>query len=143
MTPDRVIAAARWGTGVFVVAAAAAAAWPGPLAWPSAVVALVLFALGCTAFVRALLLAAGRSRYEVLDLAGVFLLGKSAPSVVRRQLLGALAVQVVAALVTASVRPFTPLAFGVLAPVFGLGLCGLWGASAGTFPRRARVLRKE
>jgi hypothetical protein len=97
-------------------------------------VALVLFALGCLAFVRALLVAADRSRREELHLAGLFALSGSAPTPVRVRLLGALAVQVVVALVTASIRPFTPLAFGVLAPVFGVGLCALWAALAGTFP---------
>ena len=66
-----------------------------------------------------------RSRREELSVAGLFLLSGSAPSDVRRLLLGALAVQTAVALATASVRPFTPLAFGVLVPTFGLGLCGL------------------
>jgi hypothetical protein len=48
-----------------------------------------------------------------------------------------LAVEILVALTTASVRPFTSLAFGVLAPVYGLALAGLWGAQYGTFkPRR-------
>jgi hypothetical protein len=45
-------------------------------------------------------------------------------------------VQVVVALVTAIARPFTGLAFGILVPVFGLGLAGLWGARRGSFPSR-------
>ena len=40
------------------------------------------------------------------------------------------------AVATAAARPFTPLAFGVLAPMFGLGVMGLWGAKFGTFPPR-------
>ena len=43
---------------------------------------------------------------------------------------------IVVGLVTALVRPFTGLAFGVLTPVFGLGLIGLWGARLGTYPPR-------
>jgi hypothetical protein len=31
---------------------------------------------------------------------------------------------------------YSPLAFGILVPVFGLGLCGLWGARYGTFEPR-------
>jgi len=46
-------------------------------------------------------------------------------------------VEVVAAIVSASIRPFTPMAFGFLVPVYGLGLCGLWGARYGTFAPRA------
>jgi hypothetical protein len=38
--------------------------------------------------------------------------------------------------VTSAVRPFSSLAFGVLVPVSGLGLMGLWGARYGTFPPR-------
>ena len=73
---------------------------------------------------------------EELSVAGVFFLSGSAPAPVRRALLGDLTVQVVVALATATARPYTPLAFGVLVPVFGLGMCGLWGATAGRFPPR-------
>lgn len=126
------------GTAVFVVAAVAAAIWPAALAVPVAVLDLVLFALGGAAFSAALVRAATRSRREELSVAGLFLLSGSAPADVRRLLLGALAAQTVVALATASVRPFTPLAFGVLVPTFGLGLCGLWAARRGTFPARRR-----
>ena len=34
----------------------------------------------------------------------------------------------------ASIRPFTAVAFGILAPMLGLGLMGLWGARHGRFP---------
>ena len=36
----------------------------------------------------------------------------------------------------AGVRTFTVLAYGVLVPVYGLALCGLWGARHGWFPDR-------
>jgi len=36
----------------------------------------------------------------------------------------------------AAVRPFTPLAFGTLAPLLGLGFCGWWSARFGIFPAR-------
>jgi hypothetical protein len=39
----------------------------------------------------------------------------------------------------ASVRPFTTLAFGTLAPMLGIGINGLWAARHGRFP--ARVVR--
>ncbi len=35
-----------------------------------------------------------------------------------------------------SIRLYSPLAFGFLVPVYGLGLCGLWGARYGTFEPR-------
>ena len=54
-------------------------------------------------------------------------------------MMASLAAEVVVALATASARPFTSLAFGILAPVFALGLAGLWGARFGTFgPRSAK-----
>lgn len=124
------------GTALFVVVASLATAFPDALAVPNVVVDLVLFAAGCVAFVVALLRAADRSRREVLDLPGLFWLMGSAPPPPKRLLRGAFLVQVVVAVVTASIRPFTALAFGILVPVYGLGLIGLWAAREGTFPPR-------
>jgi hypothetical protein len=138
MNPERIVFVAEWGTAVFVVSALSAAVFPDALAVPSITVAVTLFALGCLAFVRTLLLAASRSRRETIELGALFFLSGSAPRPVQIRLLGAVAIEVVVALATASARPFTALAFGVLVPVFGLGLCGLWAAVAGTFaPRRS------
>lgn len=123
-------------TALFGVAAAAAAAVPEQLATPVAVLDVVLFGAGLGAFTAALVAAAARSRHEELTVSGLFLLTGSAPAPVRRALLGALAVQTVVALATASARPFTPLAFGILVPTLGLGACGLWAARHGTFPPR-------
>jgi len=64
-----------------------------------------------------------------------FLAG-AAPAWPRRPLLGLLAVQVVVVVAAAAVRPFTPLAFGTLAPLLGLGFCGWWSARFGIFPAR-------
>ena len=50
--------------------------------------------------------------------------------------------QVVAAVATAAVRPFTSLAFGVLAPMCGLGLIALWAGRHGTFPRSEPTSRR-
>jgi hypothetical protein len=60
---------------------------------------------------------------------------------VRTNLLGALAAQVAVAVLTASVRPYTTLAFGTLVPVYGLGLCGLWAARHGSFGSRVVARR--
>lgn len=136
LSGERLIRASWWGTGVFAVAAGAAVARPGTVATFAAVVDVVLFAVGCGAFLWALVRAAGRSRDERLSVAGVWLLADSAPRGVRRALLGALGVQVVVALVSAAARPFTPLAFGILVPMYGLGLSGAWGSSLGRFPAR-------
>ncbi len=81
--------------------------------------------------------AVARSRTDEISVAGLyFLAGGSAPSPVRRRLMGALLVQVVVAFATAAIRPFTSLAFGVLVPVYGLGLAGLWASRHGEFPPR-------
>lgn len=133
---DPIVRATLAGTVAFTVAAVAAAISPGALAVPAAVLDLVLFAVGVVAFVAALVRAAARSRREELSVAGLFFLSGSAPAAVRRALLGAVAVQTVVALATASARPFTPLAFGVLVPTFGLAACGLWAARHGAFPVR-------
>lgn len=134
---DPIIRAAIVGTAVFTVVAVVAAALPDQLAVVAVVVDLLLFAAGIVAFVGALLKAADRSRTEAVTLAGVFWLSGTAPREARRPLLGALAVEVTVALVTAGVRPFTGLAFGVLVPVYALGLIGLWGARHGTFAARS------
>jgi hypothetical protein len=136
VTGEHVISASNAGTIAFVIVTVAAVAAPDVFVWLFVPVSLAMLFLGSLAFLRTIFLAAERSRHETLSVAGLWLLSGSAPRAVRRLLLGALAVQVVTALVGASVRPFTPLAFGVLAPVYGLGLCGLWAAIAGAFPAK-------
>jgi nitrogen fixation-related uncharacterized protein len=127
-----------WATVVFAVTSAAAAAVPDPLEFVAVPVDLVLFAVGCAAFLWAYAVAIGRSRYDDLTMAGVFFLAdRVAPARVTRSFRVLLAVQVVVAVATAAVRPFTALAFGVLVPVLGLGLMALWGARHGMFRPRA------
>jgi hypothetical protein len=108
-------------------------------------VALVLFAAGCLAFLLAYARAIQRSRHDEIAVASLFLLaGPAVPGPVKARLGGLLAVQVVVALTTAIIRSFSPLAFGVLVPVFGVGLNGLWAARHGAFPpRRARPERSD
>ena len=102
----------------------------------SAVIDLVLFAIGIVAFMAAFLIAVNRSRVELIGVGGLYFLAGCAPRTVQVRLLGALAVQVVVAVAAASAAPFTSVAFGILVPVLGLGLAGLWGARHGTFPAR-------
>jgi hypothetical protein len=124
------------GTGAFVAVAVAGVLAPDGMGPVVAGVSLVLFAIGCVAFLWSYAVAVGRSRYDQISIAGLYFLQGSAPPEIRRRLLIALAVQVVAAVAAASIRPFTSVAFGVLVPVFGLGLCGLWAARYGTFEHR-------
>lgn len=124
------------GTGTFVAVATIATIFPDEAARPAAAVDGVLFAIGVVAFFLAYARAVSRSRTETIGIAGLFFLSGSAPKVVRVRLWLALAVQIVMAIVSASIRPYTSVAFGILVPMFGLGLMGLWGARHGTFPPR-------
>lgn len=131
--------ASWWGSALFAVTAVAAAASPdGPLKVPALVVAVGLFLAGCVAFFAGYARAVQRSRLDLIGVSDLFFMGGGvAPRGVRRSLLGAFGFQVVVALATAIARPYTSLAAGILVPVYGLGLCGLWGARHGTFaPRR-------
>jgi hypothetical protein len=130
--------ASWWGTGVFAVTAVGAVAVPGALELPAFFVAVALFAAGCLAFLAAYGRAVRRSRQETVGLMDLYFLSRIAPAAVRRSMLGSLAAQVVVALATAAARPYTSSAAGILVPTYGLGLCGLWGARHGTFPRRPR-----
>ena len=146
--PGRRIVEASWaGTIVFTVTAVLAAATLGSVRYVAVGVAFVLFGLGCVAFFWGYWLAVQRSRTDEIGIGGLFFLaGKdTAPARVKLLLLGSLGIQVVVAFVTAAARPYTTLAFGMLAPVFGLGCVGLWAARYGHFgprvappPRRAR-----
>ena len=137
--PGRGLVKASWyGTGLFTVTAAAAAIAPDVFRWPALVVALGLFAIGCVLFLWSYAVAVDRSRHDELSIAGLYFLTGAAPPAVQWHLMGSLGVETVVALTTASVRPFTTLAFGILVPVYGLGLAGLWSARHGTFAPRAR-----
>ena len=97
------------------------------------VVSGVLFVGGFVAFFLGFVPAANRSRTELVDLAGLFYLTGSAPRAVRRVLLGLWFAQI--AIAAASVVAVQP-PFGVMAPVWGIGLLPLWAARYGVFPPR-------
>ena len=135
MTEDRIVRASWAGTAVFVVTSVTAVLVED--ARPVAVtVALALFVAGTVAFVVALARGIARSRVEEITLPGLFFLSGTAPADVRRHLLGAAITQTVVAFATAGARPYTSLAFGILVPIYGLGLAGLWGATRGTYAPR-------
>ena len=117
---------ASWiGTVAFAVTAIAAVA-AAPARIPAVAVALALFAAGVGTFFWAYAIAVGRSRTDAIGIGGWFFLAgrETAPAADKRQLLASLAAQTAVALATAGLRPFTTLAFGVLAPLFGLSLTG-------------------
>ena len=125
------------GTAVFTITAVAAV-FASAFEVVAATTALVLFAIGIVVFLWSYAVAIGRSRTDAIGIGGLyFLAGDVAPASVRRSMMLSLAVETAVALATASARPFTSLAFGILVPVYGLGLAGLWGARYGTFGARA------
>jgi len=135
--PTNLVTASWVGTAVFAVIAIPAAAFQGPLVGVSVVISLVMFLVGTLAFLAAYLHAIGRSRTDAIGIGGLFFLAGSAPPRVRRQMMASLAIEVVVGLGVASARVYTAMAFAVLAPMYGLGLAGLWGARHGSFaPRR-------
>ncbi|WP_208028036.1 hypothetical protein [Rhabdothermincola sediminis] len=140
MTSERLIRASWLGTGVFTVAAVVGTIWLEVVV-VTVVVSVVLFALGTAAFLAAYLTAIGRSRYDAIGMGGLFFLAGSAPAAVRRAMLLSFAAEIVVAFVTASVRIYTPVAFGLLVPMYGLGVMGLWGARFGEFPAREAPAR--
>jgi hypothetical protein len=127
------------GTGALVATSAAAAAAPDTFGVVLAALSIALFAIGTGAMLWAYALGVSRSRTDLITVPGLFFLaGDVAPPSTRRALRVATAVEVVAVVAAASIRPYTEVAFGILAPMFGLGLMGMWGGRYGTFPERPR-----
>lgn len=136
------------GTAVFAASATwAAVVFDGVAQVQGVAVALGLFGIGIVAFLWGYWTAVQRSRTDELSVAELyFLTGEATPRTVKVPMNLALAAQCVVGLATALARPNTDgrpgstLAFGVLVPMFGLGLNGLWAARHGRFgPRRRRA----
>ncbi len=156
-TPDRessahagdiIVFADVIGTFAFVVTAVTAAiVFSTASQWVGAITAMALFAVGVFAFLWSFFNAVQRSRDEQISVTQVYLLlGSPTPPRVRRIMLSMLVVQTVVGLVTAIARseaddgsPGTSLAVGVLVPMFGIGLNGLWCAFHGVFAPRPDV----
>lgn len=139
--PGSGLLAASWaGTVIFVISSVLGVigeggdnGTPGNI---HRVVSLALFAIGCLAFISAFLTGVERSRVSEIAVSNLFFLAGSAPRTIRVHLFASLAIQVIVAVVAASVRPYTLVAFGILAPMYGLGVAGLWGAEHGVFRDR-------
>ena len=131
------------GTAAFVVAGGIAAVTDAGRA-AMITVSMALFALGIAAFIWSFFVAAERSRAEEIGVANLYLLtGPTASTAVKRTMALALAVQVVACLAFGAVGfaglgddEVNPMAFGILVPMFGLGLNGLWASRHGAFGPR-------
>jgi hypothetical protein len=134
---DPIIRADLVATAVLVLTSVAAAVSPDGLGLVHAGVSIAAFVAGTVAFLWAYAIAIGRSRHDLIGIGGLyFLAGDVAPRSERTLLRGIWAAQIVAVVAAASVRPFTSVAFGILAPMLGLGLMGLWGARHGSFAPR-------
>ena len=132
------------GTALFAMSATYAATVFTPNArLVGVVVSLTLFAIGVATFIWGYFTAVQRSRHDEIAVATLFLLtvGVAEPRV-RLAMNGCLAAQTLVALGTALSRSSTDsqagstLAFGVLVPLFGLGLNGLWASRNGKFAAR-------
>jgi hypothetical protein len=77
------------------------------------------------------------ARGDDITVSGLFFLNKSAPTPVRRHLLGALVVCLAITAATAAENPFS-----VLVPMLPLGFAGLWAARHGTYPPRPVAPKK-
>ena len=142
----RIVLASWIGTALLTITAVPATIDPDRFAAAAVVVAVALFLAGVVTFAWAYFVAIGRSRADLIGMGGLFFLAGSAPKPVQRQLIGSFVAQVVVGVATASVwflaadhfakATVNPLAFGLMAPMYGLGLMGLWGARFGTFPPR-------
>lgn len=142
----RVLQASWIGTTVQLVTSVLAVLFNEARA-AAAIVDLILFAAGIVAFAVAFVTAVRRTGDEI-GIGGLFFLQGTAPKPVQRQFMASLAIEVVVAVAAAAIRPFTTLAFGILVPIWGLALAGVWGARYGTFGprvisngRRARATR--
>lgn len=132
-------------TALFVATAVAAtAAFSQPWKTIAVAVCLLNFSIGVVAFLWGYWNAVQRSREDNIAVAALyFLIDGCAPKKVARQMNLLLGVQTVVGLATAIARPSTAgqrgstLAFGILVPMLGLGLNGLWGAFHGHFSPRS------
>jgi hypothetical protein len=125
------------GTGALVGTSVVGAAFPDSFSIVHAVLSLALFAIGTGALLWGYALGVSRSRRDLVTLPGLFFLGAgAAPADVARRFRIALGVEVVVVLAAALVRPDSNMPFGVLAPVFVLGLMSVWGGRFGAFEPR-------
>lgn len=100
---------------------------------------VAVFFAGAALFSWAFLVAAGRSRLENLTVAGAFFLAGSVAASERRWAFGLLAAQTLIGFVGAGADPYTTMAFGILVPMFGLGVIAFLGSAHGAFHQRNQI----
>lgn len=140
------------GTGVFILVVAVGVPLRDERAAQIAVagVSMVLFAIGAATGLWAYVAALERSRVDEVGVANLYLLtGRTAPTSIKRTMALVLAAQVVVALTGAIIgasglqgSDVNAMAFGVLVPMFGIGLDGMWAVRHGSFgPRSDRSVQ--
>jgi hypothetical protein len=100
------------------------------------VISCSYFFIGLSCLLSALLIGLSRSKFEIVNVGNLFLLQGSAPKPVQKIFLASLFFQSLSVVVVAAMRPYSMLAFGVLAPTLVIGLLALWGAKHGKFTSR-------
>jgi tryptophan-rich sensory protein len=143
----RLVRGAEIGTAAFVAVVAIAIPLRDerPAQVAVAVVSMVLFAVGAVAALWAYIAALERSRTHEIGVANLYLLtGPTAPRPIKLRLSLLLVAQVVVAFGGAIIgaaglsgSQVNALAFGILVPMFGIGVNGAWAVRHGRFgPRR-------
>jgi hypothetical protein len=140
---DGVLRASWVGTALMAAVGAFAVLVEGPFIAAYVFLSLAAFVLGAVAFALGFLRAVGRSRTALIGMGGLFFVAGCGPPRVRRSLVGSFAAQCAVSVAVAAVgfagiddTSLNPLAFGTLAPLYGLGLTGWWTARFGVFPPR-------
>lgn len=151
-------AGARWvradlvGTAVFVLVVAVGIPLreERPMQIVVGAVSMLLFAIGAATGLWAYIAALERSRVHEIGVANLYLLtGPTAPKPIRLRMTLALAAQVAVALTGAIIGAsglsgdeVNALAFGILVPMYGIGLNGMWAVRQGAFgPRLDRSVQ--
>jgi hypothetical protein len=135
----RGIAVASWaGNVVFAVTAIPVALGVDAFDDPAVAVALGLFFASLVVWGWAFVVAVVRTtRGDDVQVMSLFLLEGRVPSRVRFLLYGSFVVCLAITIASAAANPF-----GVLVPMWPLGLVGLWGARYGVYPPRKAAPRR-
>lgn len=96
----------------------------------------IVFVAGAALFSWAFTIAAGRSRLEDVTVAGAFFLAGAIEAADSRWAYGLLLAQTLIGIVGAAADPYTTMAFGILVPMFGLGVIAFLGSAHGAFRQR-------
>jgi hypothetical protein len=142
----RVVSVDLVGTALFIAALAVAIPWRAHRFAQFLIggVSMALFAVGVATTLWAYTRALDRSRVEEVGVANLYLLtGETAPKHIKRTMSSALAAQIVAAIAGAWIGvvgldkgDLNALAFGVLVPMFGIGMNGIWASRHGSYGPR-------